>query len=147
MPFWDAQHPVDSPSLRMAVGCLGAYAALTLGYLVWEASTIGVQPHDAGQAVVRVACALGLGYGLLKRMRWARSVGLCSGLLGGLGLVILGFALANTGVSTLPLGVVTAAYAGSSAVCLCLVGIHLARDDAREAFAPPTTGATLGHLK
>lgn len=146
MPFWETPHYADSPSLRMAAGFLGAYAVFTLAYYGWLAFASVMAPTDAASAVVRIVCSLALGYFLLKRRKWARTVGLCAGLLGGLGLVGIGMALASTGVSALPLGATTAAYAAVSAVCLCLVGIHLARDDAREAFEPLKTGANLANL-
>lgn len=143
MPFWESPHYADSPSLRAAVAFLGAYAAFTLAYYGWLAFSSMMSPEDGASAAVRIVCSLGLGYFLLKRRKWARTVGLCAGLLGGLGLVAIGMALAGTGVAALPLGLTTAAYAAVSAVCLCLVGIHLARDDAREAFEPLKAGASL----
>lgn len=146
MPFWDQQHAVQSPSLNMAIGCLGAYGVVSAGYVAWVAMAIGCTPTDFALGGVRILCAIGLGWALMKRQKWARMVGLGAGVFGGLGLVGLGMALANVGVASLPLGVITAGYGAISAVCLSLVGIHLARVDAREAFEPQKMGAALAPL-
>ena len=141
MPFWDAQRNAPlAPPVLAAVWALHSYAALSGGYVVWMALTIGFNPDEAVLAGIRLACAEGIAWGLRRRQSWALWLGLAGGVFGGLGLVGAALAISHAGVSGLPLGVVTAAYSIASAVCLALSGLLLARRDSRAVFGAPAGG-------
>lgn len=135
MAFWDAQRNAAlPPPILIAAWALHGYAALAAVYVAWLSVAVGFSPDEAILTGVRLACAEALAWNLLKRRPWALWLGLAGGLFGCLGLVGVALALAHSGLAGLPLGVVTAAYSIASAVCLALMGILLARGDARAAF-------------